>query len=542
VSAPPQLTIPPHSDPIVTALIAQLQQQLDTQAQQLDTQARQMQSTAHELQYAQLKIQVLEERLRLARIAKYGKHSEKLGDLQLELLELEPGVSSEEVAAESEREPLSAAPATPEDKTGPKPAREHPGRQRLPAHLDRVEKIVACTPAQCTCGGCGKDTTVIGYEESEQLDVAPAKYFVLVIKREKRACKRCEERGVVLAPAPERIIAKSLVSDQVVINTIVAKYCDALPLYRQSAILKRDIGLDICRSTMDGWVMRMGELLLPVVRRMHGELLEGSYIQADETPVGVQMHDKRGKNHQGYLWQYGTPGGGVVFDFRMGREREGPKQFLKQFNGILQTDGYAAYDRIGGPKMVRACCLAHARRKYIDAIKLDPKDQDAAHIVRLMDELFALDATAREQDMDHAQRHALRIQKAPALLAELRTQILAAQQRVLPKSASGKAASYTLALWNKLTLFLEYPQLELSNNLAENSMRPIAIGRKNWIHLGSAEAGPKVAAIFSIVETCRRLRLPIREYLAAVLPGIANRSIQSLAQLTPAAYAASKTL
>jgi transposase len=530
VSAPPQPTMPPHSDPIVAAFVAQLQQQLDAQASQ-------MQATARELEYAQLKIQVLEQRLRLARIAKYGMHSEKLSDLQLELLELEPGVSSEEVQAESECEPLATPPATPEDKTGRKPARKHPGRQSLPAHLERVEKIVACTPAQCTCG---KDTTVIGYEESEQLDVAPTKYFVLVTKREKRACKRCEEQGVMVAPAPERIIPNSLVSDQIIINTTVAKYCDALPLYRQSASLKRDAGLNICRSTMDGWVMQVGEFLLPVVHHMRGELLGGGYIQADETPVGVQMHDKRGKNHQGYLWQYGSPGKSVVFDFRMGREREGPKQFLQQFNGILQTDGYAAYDRIGGPKMVHACCLAHARRKYIDAIKLNPRDQDAAHIVRLMDELFALDAAAREQGMDHAQRHALRSEKAPALLAQLRAEILAAQKRVLPKSASGKAASYTLALWSKLTLFLQYPELELSNNLAENSMRPIAIGRKNWIHLGSAEAGPKVAAIFSIVESCRRLGLPIRDYLAAVLPGIANRSVQSLAQLTPAAYAASK--
>jgi transposase len=342
VSAPPQPTLPPLSDPIVAAFIAQLQQQLDTQAEQFDAQASQMQSTARELQYAQLKIQVLEQRLRLALIAKYGKHSEKLSDLQLELLELEPGVSSEEVQAESERGPLATPPPALGDKSGCKTTRNHPGRQSLPAHLERVEKIVACTPAQCACGGCGKDTTLIGYEESEQLDVAPAKYFVLVTKREKRACKRCEEQGVVVAPTPKRIIAKSLVSDQVIINTIVAKYCDSLPLYRQSVILKRDTGLDICRSTMDGWVMHVGELLLPVVRRMRGELLDGSYIQADETPVGVQMHDRRGKNHQAYLWQYGTPGGGVVFDFRMGREREGPKQFLQQFNGILQTDGYAA--------------------------------------------------------------------------------------------------------------------------------------------------------------------------------------------------------
>lgn len=230
----------------------------------------------------------------------------------------------------------------------------------------------------------------------------------------------------------------------------------------------------------------------------------------------------------------------MVFDFRMGREREGPKLFLNMYQGLLQTDGYAAYDRVGGPKMAHACCLAHARRKFIDAVKLDAHDIASARIVRLMDELFAIDAKARAEKMDHAQRDLRRKENAPALLAELRTQILAVQKSVLPKSAAGKAANYTRSLWSKLVLFLQYPELELSTNLAENSMRPVAIGRKNWIHLGSKEAGPKVAAIFSIVETCRRLGLPIREYLAATLPGLANRSIQSLHQITPEAYAKSR--
>jgi hypothetical protein len=206
----------------------------------------------------------------------------------------------------------------------------------------------------------------------------------------------------------------------------------------------------------------------------------------------------------------------------------------------VQTDGYSAYDRIGGPKMVHAACLAHARRKYVEAVKVDARDQDSARIVALMDKLFAIDAQARDEAINHAGRHRLRQEHAPALLAELRTQILSAQKRVLPKSAAGKAATYTLSLWKKLTLFLEYPELELSNNLAENSMRPVAIGRKNWIHLGSQEAGPKIAAIFSIVESCRRLGLPIRAYLAAVLPGLANRSIQTLHQITPTAYAKTK--
>jgi transposase len=486
-------------------------------------------SYQNQLEYAELKIRVLEERLRQQRIAKYGPGSEKLSDAQLELLELEPGVSRAEVEAESQRESLTSSRKT---------RRKHPGRQTLPGDLPRVEKIVACTPEQCRCGGCGAETTVIGYEESEQLDVDPAKYFVLVTKREKRACKQCEERGVVAAPLPERIIEKSLVSDQVVIDTIVAKYCDFLPLYRQSVMLQRDLGIDISRGTMVGWVMRVGELLTPIVGVLRRELLRGSYIQADETPVEVQMHDGRGQNHQAYLWQYGTPGGDVVFDFRLGRGREGPKQFLQQFEGILQTDGYAAYDHIGGPKIVHAGCWAHARRKFIDAVKLNPKDQAATRIVKLMNDLFAIDAEAREQNMDHAARHVLRREKAPALLDEIRAQILEAQRNALPQSATGKAANYTLALWSKLARFLECPELELSTNLAENSMRPIAVGRKNWIHIGSPQAGPKVAAILSIVESCRRMRIPVREYLAAVLPGLNNFSIHRVAELTPKAWAA----
>ena len=487
-------------------------------------------SYQNQLEYAELKIRVLEERLRQQRIAKYGPGSEKLSDEQLELLELEPGVSRAEVEAESHREESLAA--------SRKPRRKHPGRQTLPAELPRVEKIVVCTPEQCQCGGCGAETTVIGYEESEQLHVDPAKYFVLVTKREKRACKQCEERGVVAAPLPERIIEKSLVSDQVVIDTIVAKYCDSLPLYRQSVMLQRDLGIDISRATMVGWVMRVGELLAPIVGVMRRELLRGSYIQADETPVEVQMHDGRGQNHQAYLWQYGTPGGDVVFDFRLGRGREGPKQFLQLFEGLLQTDGYAAYDHIGGPKIVHAGCWAHARRKFIDAVKLNRKDQAATRIVKLMNDLFAIDAEARQDSMDHAARHVLRLEKAPALLDEIRVQTLEAQKNALPQSATGKAANYTLALWSKLTRFLEYPELELSNNLAENSMRPIAVGRKNWIHIGSPQAGPKVAAILSIVESCRRMKIPVREYLAAVLPGLNSLSIQRVAELTPRAWAA----
>jgi transposase len=484
-----------------------------------------------ELQWAYLKIQVLEQRLRLERIQKYGPASEKLSDAQLELLELEPGVSSAEVEAESERKPLPAS-------TGSQKRRPHPGRQELPAELPRVERVIACAPEQCACRACGQPMAVIGYDQSEQLDVEPAQYFVLVTKREKRACKFCEAGGVVAAPVPARIIDKGLVSDRVVIDTVVAKYSDHLPLYRQSAILEREAGLEISRATLDGWVMRVGELLVPIVTGMGRELVKGSYIQADETPVAVQMHDRRGQNHQAYLWQYSRPGGSAVFDFRLGRGRAGPKEFLGRFEGILQTDGYIAYDQVGGPKMVRVGCWAHARRYFVDAVKLNPSDSIATAIVRRMDELFGVDAEARAQNFDHAARHALRQERAKPLLDLLKPQIEAAGAQALPSSALGKAVTYTLALWPKLTRFLEHPEVELSNNLAENSMRPVALGRKNWIHVGSPQAGPKVAAILSIIESCRRLKVPVRDYLGAVLPGLANTSIQRLAELTPAAWAA----
>ena len=489
-----------------------------------------------ELEWAYLKIRVLEERLRLQRIDKYGPKSEKLSDVQLELLEREPGVNTAEVEAESKRDPLPAEVASSSAvNNGGK--RKHPGRQQLPPELARVERILECTPEQCVCNRCGQETTVIGYEESEQLDVEPARYFVVVTRRQKRACRKCAE-GVTTAAVAERIVEKGLVSDRIVVDTLVAKYSDYLPLYRQSAMLERETGVTISRATMDGWVMRSGDLLMPVAAAIGRELLGGGYLQADETPVPVQMHDGRGKNHQAYLWQYSRPGGGTVFDFRIGRGREGPKTFLGQYSGILQTDGYSAYDRTGGDAMVHAACWAHARRKFFDAVKLSPEDRVAAQFVGRIDELFAVDAEARKAGLDDAARDQLRQERSRPLLDIVRRDLEAAQRQALPSSALGKAAGYTLSLWTKLTRFLDHPVIELSNNAAENSMRPIVLGRKNWIHVGSEEAGPRVAAILSVFETCRRCHVGVRDYLSSVLPVLANTPIQQVSSMTPGAWSA----
>src|SRR6202049_2931162 len=464
------------------------------------------------------------------RIEKYGAGGEKLSHAQLELFELAPVVS--EMIEQSESEHAPAHRST-------NKSAKHPGRQKLPANLPRVERVLPCTLDQRMCKRCGRETVVIGYEESSQLDVEPAKYFVLVTKREKVACRSCEDLGVVSAQLPPRIIEKCLASDRIVIETVVGKYCDHPPLNRQTRILERALGLEISRATLDGWVLKVGELLVPMVAAMRRELISGTYIQADETPVDVQTREGQGKNHQAYLWQYSRPGGTVVFDFRLGRGRDGPKQFLGQFEGILQTDGYSASDQVGGPSMVHAACWAHARRQFFEAVQLNPRDPVAAPIVAQMDELFAVDAEARRKTLTAAARHIRRQEIARPFLDYIRSKIEATQSVALPSSALSKACQYALALWKKLTRFLEYPEPELSNNLAENSMRPVALGRKNWIHIGSPQAGPKVAAILSVVESCRRLKLPVRDYLATILPGLADLPIRRLPELTPKAWVSS---
>ena len=535
-------SLPVALDPVAAAIIAQLRETIAEQNQQI---ARSQQALAA----SEMRAQKFEEELRLERIKKYGKQSEKLSDLQLKLLDLEPAVSSDEIRAEIERGSLPES--TESDNATDKKRRSrqnHPGRNELPAALERIDKIIACAPEFCTCGKCGGDTKVIGYEVSEVLDRKPAAYFVTRIMREKRACAHCIEQGVVTASTPVRIAPKSIFSDETIINFLISKYCDATPLYRQCSGLQRDFDIDVALSTINDSVLRVGELLIPILDWMKRDLLAGNYIQADETFVGVQTREKKGENHTGYFWQYSSPGKGVVFDFEMTRSKEVPKAFFKDYGGILHTDGYVAYEKdIGTEQLIHACCLAHSRRKFIEAIKVQTKahaaDAKLERVVTLMDGMFAIDREAREQKLSLEDRHALRQERVPTILAELHKLLFAMQASgtFLPKSIAGNAISYTLTRWEKLTRFLDHSVIELSTNWAENSMRTIAIGRKNWLHLGSKEAGPKIAAIFSIVESCRKLNIPVRQYLLDALPGLADRSIQSLVGLTPAAYAAKMT-
>jgi transposase len=478
------------------------------------------------------RIRFLELELRLLRIKHFGASSEKLSDGQLELMEAEPSVEKEEIEKEAALLPEAKAEADRQVKRSRLGI--HPGREPLPAHLPRIEQIIPCSPEMCHCGQCGGENKVIGHERTEVLDVEPARYFVRVLLREKRACPLCEEMGVATAVMPVRIVEKGKLSDAVVVDSLVRKYGEHTPLYRQLAGLEREAGVILSPATFNAGVMRCGDLLAPVIEAMREALLGGGYIQADETPVGVRSDLKKGRNHQGYIFEYSRPKADVVYDFQMSRGRAGPESFLKKFEGVLQTDGYTGYDQVGAKGgIVHAACMAHVRRKFHEAHLIAKSDPLPREIIESIAALYALETCAREEKMDAAARLSLRQAQSAPLAKALKERLVEIRAAVLPKSALGKACSYALGMWPRLEVFLRDGRVEIDNNWCENGMRPLALGRKNWLHIGSPEAGIKIAAIASIFETCKRHDINVREYLLDALPRIADWPSQRIAELTP---------
>ena len=507
---------------------------------QSDSPAANVEALRRNLADALQRIRFLELELRLLRIKHFGASSEKMSDGQLELMESEPSVEKDEIEKEAALAPEAKEEADRQVKRSRKGI--HPGRKPLPAHLPRIERIIACSPGMCHCGQCGGETRVIGYECTELLNVKPVEYFVEVLKREKRACPKCEEMGVATAAMPVRIVEKGKLSDAVVVDSLVRKYGEHTPLFRQLVSLEREAGVVLSPATFNAAVMRCGELLMPVAGAMRREILKGGYIQADETPVGVRCDLKKGRNHQGYLFEYSRPHGLVVYDFQMSRNRAGPEDFLKGFKGVLQTDAYAGYDRVGAwPDIVHGGCMTHVRRKFHEAYLIAKSDPLPLEIIERMGSLYHIESIAREEKMDDDARLALRQAQSVALMKELKARLIEIRAEVLPKSAMGKACSYALGNWPRLEVFLRDGRVEIDNNWCENGMRPIALGRKNWLQIGSPEAGKKIAAIASIFETCKRHSINVREYLLDVLPKIADWPNQRIAELTPLNWKKSRT-
>ena len=383
-------------------------------------------------------------------------------------------------------------------------------RVELPAHLPRQEIIIEPDEdvTGCKC---------IGEEVTEVLAVRRAEYFVKRIIRRKYARENGE--GIAIGKLPLLPIHKGNADYTLLACIIIAKYIDHLPWYRQAQMMKRG-GIIISESTMVGWFRAVCTLLEPLYALLKARFLLSCYIQADETPLRVQSRDVPGATHKGYFWVYFDPiTGDVIFEYRHGRGQEGPMEFLKDFKGSLQTDGYTAYNVFGRDKDIKLlACMAHSRRKFTEAKDNDSERAEA--MLAMMQKLYAIERNAKLLFPDFDAIRELRQKESLPVLIEIEAWLKKNLMETLPKSTIGQAIAYTMNLWPRLIRYIEDGRYQIDNNLIENSIRPTALGKKNFMFAGSHEAAQRAAMIYSFMGTCKQIEINPQDWLEDVLQRI----------------------
>jgi transposase len=435
----------------------------------------------------------------------YGRKRERLadGEGQQHLFDLEPPIDpSDEPPAE---EPLEQV-------------RAHGRRRRreldlskLPHH--RHEQDVAEADKVCSC--CGRPKDCIGQQETKILDYVPAKLEVHVHVRPKYACRYCKD-GVVSPLPPERPVARGIAGPGLIAQIVVSKFGDHLPLYRQEDVFTRH-GLHIARSTQCDWVRAAAELLQPLYERQKGLVLQCPVLWTDDIPVTVLLGGQDG-SRTGRFWTYiGQQHPYSVYDFTESRARDGPAQFLTGFQGYLQADAYGGYDHIflgSNDSILEVACWAHARRKFFDAAKSSPRESH--QVLEWIQQLYDIEDRARELTVEA--RAALRQQESVPVLDRIECYLSDLEQvHLLPKGFLAKAVSYARNQWQALRRYTEDGRLSIDNNVSERTLRHQAIGRKNWLFLGSRHAGPRAAVLFTILAGAKRHRIEPWAYLRDIL-------------------------
>lgn len=409
-----------------------------------------------------------------------------------------------------------------ERKKAEKISKDFGGRQILPAHLDRIEIIIE--PTESTEG-----LKKIGEEITEELEYHPPVLIVNQYRRNKYA--KANSEGVLIGALPSRPIEKGMPGSGLLAHILIGKYVDHLPLYRQINQFKR-LGVDVPSSTMSDWVGAASDLIAPLYETLKKEVLASGYIQADETPIQVLDEGKKGATHRGYYWVYHSPEKKLVlFDYRPGRGREGPQDILQNYEGYLQTDAYSAYDSFDNRKIKLLNCMAHARRKFEKA--LDNDKIRANHAMLKIQSLYGIERYLRENKSSVEERLKLRQQDAVPILKEMELWMKDEIMKVTPQSLIGKAIAYSLSRWDKLSLYACDGQLEIDNNLVENSIRPIAIGRKNYLFAGSHDAAGRAAVIYTLLGTCKKNNIEPELWLKNTLSVIADYKVNQLHKLLP---------
>ncbi|MEO5906410.1 MAG: IS66 family transposase [Saprospiraceae bacterium] len=406
-----------------------------------------------------------------------------------------------------------------------KTPRKHEGRNKIPDHLPVHEIIIE--PVEDTT-----DLIKIGEEITETLEYTPASLVKKRVIRPKYARKNNE--GVVIAQLPSRPFPKCIAEASLVAHITVCKFIDHMPFYRQIQRFKRDFNWEVSDSTINEWFVSECTLLHPLFELLQRKILEGSYLMVDESPLKVLDRDLIKGIHQGYLWVYYSPElKAVLFNYRKGRGQHGPKEILAEYKGILQTDGWQVYDKFANtPGITLVGCLAHARRYFYDALKTNKTKCE--EVLMIIQRVYAQDRMCKE--MSVAERKEYREQHVRPLFEELRHWLgQELKGDITPKSDYGKAVTYMNKQWPKLIRVLDDGRVELDNNLIENKIRPLALGRKNYLFAGSHDAAQRIAMMYSFFGSCKAHDINPYEWLKDTLEKISDTKLSDLGSLLPGA-------
>jgi len=408
-----------------------------------------------------------------------------------------------------------------------RPRRPH-GRRIIPADLPRVEVRIEVPADERSCGDCGREKRKIGEVITEQLELIPAKLFVRRFVQEKLACGNGCDASVITAPKPVQPIEKCLAGPGLIAHVVTCKYVDHLPLYRLEGMFAR-YGIEISRSTMCDWIGGVAKLAVPLVKLMRRRILSGRVIHSDDTTVPVQ---DVGKTKTGRLWVYlgDQANPYCVFDYSPDRRKEHPQVWLEEYGGYLQVDAYGGYDGLfAGGKIIEVACWAHARRKFYEARDSSPSVCNQA--LSRIGKLYELEREVKE--MPEQQRLELRQSRAVGLLEEMEVWLKQMKVKLLPQSPAAQAIVYCQNQWEALKRYTQSGYLSIDNNVAERELRPVALGRKNWLFAGSDEGGRTAATLYSLARSAIRHELNVENYLRSVLAHLPGTKLSELHHLLP---------
>ena len=471
---------------------------------------------------SQIRIESLERQLSQLQKLIFGSRHERFLPTDQNPSQLSLGITAEPVAACSVSDAQKISYVKTSVAVESKPL-VHPGRMKLPEQLRREEILIEPVTDTTGCKKIGEDITEI-------LEYEPGELFVKKYIRPKYALP--QNTGVLVGELPVRPLEKAMAGEGLLAQIIIDKYVDHLPLHRQMQRFDRS-GVKLAYSTMTDWVSNTCQLISPLFEALKAEVLKAGYLHADETPIKVMSKEKKGETHRGFYWVYQDSKSKLVFfDYQEGRGREGPVEILANFKGYLQSDGFTVYERFDRRKDVTLMhCMAHARRKFVDALNND--EARAAYALQEIQKLYAIERSCKEAQLDAGQVKELRQQQSVPILTALGEWMKLQYAEVLHKSAIGEALAYSIKRWERLMIYTEDGNLRIDNNSVENSIRPVALGRKNYLFAGSHEAAKRSGMLYSLLGTCKMHNVEPTTWLKEVLRIIPTHPINKIKDLLP---------